>query len=90
MSDEIWDWGFTAVDESELDTYQQLQATSETIQLKDQTVEQLEHKLDRLHNAILPLLNNLAKDPHKEYILWPKRLEKIEQFRDHLNDILSS
>lgn len=88
MSDDFFDFGFTAVDESELDTFQQLQQTSEKVQQTNQTVEQLELKLDRLYNAILPLLSNLKKDPHKEYILWPNRVDKIEQFEAHLQNIL--
>ena len=44
-------------------------------------------KLDKLYNAITPLLNNLKKNPEKEYILWPNRLEKVEQFEDHIQKI---
>ena len=85
MSD-FWDFGFTAVDETELEAVQQSQ---QVIQQSNQSVEQLEDKLDRLYNAITPLLANLKKDPNKEYILWPNRTEKIEQFEDHLRGILN-
>ena len=87
MAEDFWDFGFTAVTEDELEAVQQ--ATS-VAQQSSQSVEQLEQKIDRLYNAILPLLNNLKKDPHKDYILWPKRTEKIEQFEDHLQNILRS
>jgi hypothetical protein len=33
------------------------------------------------------LLNNLKLNPEKEYILWPNRTEKIEQFEDHIQSI---
>jgi hypothetical protein len=33
------------------------------------------------------LLNNLKQNPEKDYILWPKRLDKIEQFEDHIQKI---
>ena len=36
---------------------------------------------------IMPLLNNLAKNPEKDYIYWPNRLDKIEQFRDKLDEV---
>jgi hypothetical protein len=71
---------FTAVTEEELDTVQTLQ----------QSVEEagdVEERLNKLYNAIQPLLNNLRKDPEKEYILWPNRLEKVEQFSDLLDSI---
>ena len=34
-----------------------------------------------------PLLTNLKANPEKEYILWPNRLEKVEQFEDHIQKI---
>jgi len=46
-----------------------------------------QEKLDKLYNAIQPLLNNLKANPEKEYIKWPKRTEKIEQFEDHIQSI---
>jgi len=85
MSD-IFDFGFTAVDEQELEAVQKASATAtETAQ----TAEQLQEKLDRLYNAITPLLNNLKKNPEKEYILWPNRLAKVEEFETHLQKIYS-
>jgi hypothetical protein len=86
MSD-IFDFGFTAVDESELEAVQALGATAKEVESKASTTQD---KLDRLFNAIVPLLNNLKKNPEKEYILWPNRLEKVEEFEDHLQDIYNS
>ena len=73
MSD-IFDFGFTAVDEEELEVVQKTTTTATSTQ----------DKLDRLYNAITPLLNNLKKNPEKEYILWPNRLNKVEEFESHL------
>ena len=84
MSDDFFDFGFTAVDESELEAVQK--ATNEVSQVTS-TVETTQEKLDKLYNAITPLLNNLKKNPEKEYILWPNRLEKVEQFEDHIQKI---
>ena len=81
---ELFDFGFTVVDEQELDAVQKATTTAaETTQ----TAEQLQKKLDDLYNAVIPLLNNLKKNPEKEYILWPERLAKVEAFEDHLQKI---
>lgn len=87
MSDDFFDFGFTLCDESELDAVQQ--ATSQAAQ-QSQTAEQLDDKINKLYNAILPLLANLKKDPDKPYIKWENRLDKIEQFETHLQTILRS
>lgn len=71
MSD-LFDFGFTAVNEDELSTV---------------TVEELQSRLDKLYKAMLPLLNNLKKNPDKDYILWPDRLKKVEEFESHLRKI---
>ena len=84
MSEEIFDFGFTLVDEDELDTVQEIeQKVSET----STTAEQTQDKLDKLFSAIQPLLNNLKANPEKELIKWPNRLEKIEAFEDHIQKI---
>lgn len=84
MSIDIFDFGFTAVDEDELEIVQQASArASQTAH----SVEQLQAKIDNLYNSIIPLLNNLKKNPEKEYILWPNRLEKVEQFETYLQKI---
>jgi|TARA_A200000159_G_scaffold141639_1_gene144631 hypothetical protein len=80
MSDDIFDFGFTAVTEEELESVQTLQQTVVE-------AEGFEDRLNNLYNAIQPLLNNLRKDPEKEYILWPNRLERVEEFSDFLDKI---
>ena len=84
---QVWDFGFVAVDESELDTYQQAQEAQSEIQKVSGEAGELHTRLDKLFNAIQPLLNNLKRDPQKDYILWPDRLTKIEAFEDMLQDI---
>jgi hypothetical protein len=83
----IFDFGFTAVDESELDAYQQAQEAQNQLKAASGTAAELEERLNALYNAMAPLLNNLKKDPGRDYILWPNRLEKIEEFEDHLQFI---
>ena len=81
---DIFDFGFTAVTEGELSTVKQANETA--IALSEQT-DSKQNQLDSLFNAIVPLLNNLKMNPEKEYILWPDRLAKVEQFEDMLQKI---
>jgi hypothetical protein len=83
MSD-IFDFGFTAVDEDEL---QSVKAVKQEATSASSTAKQLQGQLDELYNAVTPLLNNLKANPEKEYILWPNRTLKIEQFEKKLFDI---
>ena len=87
VSDDMFDFGFTAVDESELQAVQDAQKAAGDVSVEARTNQD---KLDKLYNAIVPLLNNLKKNPEKEYILWPNRIEKVEQFEDHLLKIYRS
>lgn len=79
--DDLFDFGFTAVDEAELEAVQKAASQASATA---QTAEQLQEKVDKLYNAIVPLLTNLKKNPEKEYILWPNRLAKVEEFESHL------
>jgi len=83
MSD-IFDFGFTAVDEEEL---QAVQKTAALANDAEQLALTTQERLDKLYNAVVPLLNNLKKNPEKDYILWPNRLAKVEEFEDHLQKI---
>lgn len=84
MSNDIFDFGFTAVDETELEA---VQKATETAATASSTADQMQAKIDKLYNAITPLLNNLKTNPEKEYIYWPNRIEKVEQFETYLYDI---
>lgn len=78
MSD--FDFGFTIVDEDELDSVQKLSKSGDVAQ----------DKLDELYNAITPLLNNLKANPEKEYIKWPDRIAKVEQFETYIQSIYTN
>ena len=80
-----FDFGFTAVDENELEAVQTMSSTADTA---SSDLAAAEAKLGKLYNAILPLLAKLKKNPEKEYILWPNRTDKIEQFEDLINKII--
>ena len=60
----IFDFGFTAVNEDELSSV---------------TVEDLQSRLDNLYKAMIPLLSNLKKNPDKAYIHWPNRTAVIDK-----------
>tara|TARA_Y100001938_G_C7903308_1_gene335792 strand:- start:6 stop:269 length:264 start_codon:yes stop_codon:yes gene_type:complete len=87
MDDLDFDFGFTAVDETELKAVQQTKAIAQDA---EQAALTNQDKLDKLYNAIQPLLTNLKKNPEKEYILWPNRIEKVDQFEDMLRKIYKS
>ena len=72
-----FDFGFTLVDEAELDVAKETAtATASATNTQD--------KLDKLYNAITPLLNNLKANPEKEYIKWPNRVDKVEAFEGQI------
>ena len=85
-NDNFFDFGFTVVDEGELQTVQKTQALADDA---EQMATSVQAKLDKLYNSITPLLNNLKANPEKEYILWPNRVEKVEQFEEILYKIYS-
>jgi type VI protein secretion system component VasF len=80
-----FDFGFTAVDENELEAVQKVTTEASSASA---SLQEAEDKLNKLYNAILPLLTNLKQNPEKEYILWPNRTEKIEEFEDHISGII--
>lgn len=76
--DEDFDFGFTTVSE---DVFQQAETAAQEGQ----------QKAEAMYKAIVPLLNNLAKDSEKNaYIHWPDRKVKIEAFKKKLEHILNS
>ena len=87
MSDDDFDFGFTAVDEDELQAVKEVTKKAESLGANALNTQE---KLDKLYNAITPLLNNLKKNPEKDYILWPNRVAKVDQFEDMLRKIYNS
>jgi len=82
---DAFDFGFTAVDESELEAVQKLSTEASSVAA---TSAEMEDKLNKLYNAILPLLSNLKANPEKDYIYWPNRTEKVEAFEDLISGIV--
>ena len=86
MNNFDFDFGFTAVDENELEAVQNAELLAGQISASVTTTQD---KLDKLYNAIIPLLSNLKQNPEKDYIYWPNRTEKVEQFEDVIREIIS-
>jgi hypothetical protein len=72
-----FDFGFTLVDEAELDSAKEVASSTAS-------ATATQDKLDKLYNAITPLLNNLKANPEKEYIKWPNRVDKVEAFEGQI------
>jgi hypothetical protein len=86
------DFGFSLVSEQELKAHEELlkQKVQEQTIVKDSLTTQYQNKIDGLMSMIMPLLNNLAKDPSKEYVLWPDRADKINAFKKKLEDYVNT
>lgn len=89
-----FDFGFSIVEEKDLDIVRDLEQIQ---QMADQQIQQMhnkellkvENRLAALHNAIMPLLNNLAMNPSCDYIKWngADRIQKIEDFKKLIDEI---
>ena len=75
-----FDFGFTAVDETEL--------KSGEIEAQ----EKLQEKLEGLRKMIMPLLNNLKQNPDKDVIKWngKERAKKIDEFIKKMDNYIKS
>ncbi len=75
-----FDFGFTTVSEEDI-----------TAPIVTAAIDQSHDKAQQMLDAIVPLLNNLAKDSDKNaYIHWPDRAKKIDAFKKKLESILNS
>jgi len=82
-----FDFGFSFVDEDYEEVKQnQDKLQEENLSTKEQIAE-LHQRVDLLYKSILPFLNNLCKNPENSTILWPNRVEKIEQYKEKLRRI---
>lgn len=86
MKDDIFDFGFSAISEDDLQVVESSKSQVEELQ---QQLEAVDKRAQMLYNAFIPLLDNLRKNPEKEYIYWPDRLDKIDAFESKLSAILN-
>lgn len=87
-----YDFGFSAVSEEDLKAAER--ALQQQVAARDTELETVartyEEKLNTLHQMIMPLLNNLAKDDDsKEYIHWPDRQKKMKAFITKVNQLMN-
>jgi hypothetical protein len=59
---------------------------SDSEEIKAQSVD----KVHGLRKMIIPLLNNLMKNPEKDTIVWPNRDKTIKAFIKKMDDYISS
>lgn len=79
--DEDFDFGFTSVDESDINK-------EVLIELSD-TSDLYKSRLEQMYKLITPLIKNLMADADtKAYIHWPNRKEKLIQFQKQLDALL--
>lgn len=85
------DFGFSAVSEDELKSLEK--QLKQEVSQKETALAQIEEtykgKLEQLYKTIMPLLKNLAKDSDKEYIYWPERTQKMQQFIKKIEAIVN-
>lgn len=115
------DYGFSAVDESSLQTTinpdtLETEVIANSLTTSNENISKLESKIDSIVNLynktklgldaerkqmeeevssklvkveqlIMPLLVNLMKNPEKEYIYWPNRIEKLQDQVDKVLEL---
>ena len=70
---DFFDFGFTA---TEYDPT--------VLEEKENRLNDYKRAFELLYNDIEGLLDNLQKNPEKDYIYWPNRTEKVQEFRKRI------
>jgi hypothetical protein len=78
---EDFDFGFSFSDE-------QVDNLKNDLSIQQNELEDIKDRLSKLHNAIIPFLDNLCRDPDKATIHWPNRVEKIQDYKKKLQRIV--
>lgn len=73
------DFGFTFIDESEIDSEIKRVAEDAAEEAATQVETSYKERLLQVEKLILPFLTNLTKDPEKVMIKWPNRKEVVEK-----------
>lgn len=79
-----FDFGFSFTDDPE----EKVNTLKQETQNDKERIASLEEAILQLHTSITPFLNNLQKNPEKTTIHWPNRVEKIEEFKTKLDQII--
>lgn len=78
-TDSEFDFGFSFSDD-----------LTDTVSQKEMEAMKAQTKAETLYNMIMPLLNNLKKNPEKSTIVWPDRQKKIDEFIKKMESVLNS
>jgi hypothetical protein len=84
--DEI-DFGFSFADDEEAKAVEAIQlavASTDEVERLTKINKDLDRRVQKLYNAILPFLDNLCANPQQPNIRWPNRVEKIQEFKAKL------
>lgn len=81
MIDEEDDFGFSFTSEEDIKKNEKITTNIE---------EKYKNKMIEMYNTILPLLDNLQKNPEKDYIKWPNRFQRVEEFKKKLKEMIDS
>ena len=63
---------------------------TEAVNEKEQQAALAQNKAETMYKMIMPLLNNLKRNPEKPNIVWPDREKKIDEFIKKLDNVLKS
>ena len=63
---------------------------TDAVNEKEQQAVIAQTKAETMYKMIMPLLNNLKRNPDKPNIVWPDREKKIDLFIEKLENILKS
>ena len=79
IEEDDFDFGFTFADDM-----------AEVLENTTNELEKHQNKAQEIVNMVLPLLNNLKKNPDKPNIVWPDREKTIDKFIKKMYDKLNS
>jgi hypothetical protein len=85
---EDYDFGFSFVDEDYEEVKEVNTKLNKDYSDSQQKIDDLQTRLETLYNAVVPFLDNLCKNPEKSTILWPNRVEKIQNYKKKLETIV--
>lgn len=95
QENKVEDFGFSFVDDPNVKFEQQylteksdLMVAKAEITHLNKTIGFYRQKNVELLSVVEKFLDKLKDTPEKEYIYWPNRVEKIDEFKDYLNDIM--
>jgi hypothetical protein len=82
-----FDFGFTTASEEDF----KIRESAVAQKVEQEVSTEANTKVLKMYKMIMPLLNNLVKDADtKEYIYWPSRKTKIQEFISKLQAVVNS